>query len=31
MILESEGFHLERRWQEASSEVVQRQHRILLS
>jgi len=30
MVLESEGLHLERRRQEASSEVVQ-QHRVLLS
>src|SRR5919109_4055947 len=31
LVLERESLHLERRWQEASSEVVQRQHRILLS
>src|SRR5437867_1651880 len=31
MVLEREGLHLERRRQEASSKVVQRQHRVLLS
>src|SRR6266516_1922637 len=31
MVLEREGLHLERRRQEASSKVIQRQHRVLLS